>query len=215
MSGIAHILVLKSLALALVLCSVSPVLVFVPPSAENSMYSCLSVVHFMVKSLNLSLWCSPHPRVPMCVLSTTKGFAEVFRDYYHPMLHISTFVKYRQAQVHQLYWICYPYTTAFQVLSGYLESLSQWHKLLIHDDTEWLSCCIRCWLMLCWNDERVSGSWTEPSFFRTVTKKWLRSLSSFAGGILFKCLVSPCTPYHWYHFLKWLSFFCLSYFFDL
>ena len=67
MSGVAHIFGLNTLVFSFVLFSVSPVLVLVPLSAENSTYSWPSVVEPTKRSPNRSLRCSSRPLVPMCV----------------------------------------------------------------------------------------------------------------------------------------------------
>ena len=67
--------------------------------------------------------------------------------------------------------------------------------------------------MLRWNDDSVSGSYSEPSFLRTDTKKWPKRRSNSVGGMSLSSLVSPCFAHHEYQVLRSDSVFHLVFLF--
>ena len=156
------------------------------------------------KSPNRSLWCSSRLLVPMCVAishhsvccSVTGSVSPRWPELFH---------------VCRFKCVCciglVPLPSLFRCfLAAFNASRDDVKTLSLRMQYVFCKSWVRCLSMLLWNDVSVSGSYWVPSFFLTVIKKWLRSLSSSKGGIYHSILYSlHVLAHHCCHFLKSLS----------
>ena len=157
LSGVAHFFGLKDLVLALVIFSVSPLLVLVPYSVKILR---TQVCQLCSSQRNLQIWaCDVRPILvfPCVSLSTTAVCAEVFEDQYHSVLLIPTTVRYQLVQGHQLRLVCChpPPILSVSWMPWVPPSMMQTADLRCKKG---FLCYVKCRSMLHWNDESVSGS---------------------------------------------------------
>ncbi len=199
-SETAHIFGLKLRASLLVVLSVSPERVFVPRSRHSSTYSAPWGEVLMMKSPTQNLWCSSHPLVPMWLTSHQIVRCRVSGSL-SPSPPFSHRFSISPGCNHSAAWGLFPFpllTRNFLAAFSACRDEENWGSRTIQYGL-WSS-CVRCLSRLLWNDDRVSGSYRVPSFFRMPAKKWPSRRSSCVSDSSPIDRVSPTLVHQLCHF---------------